>query len=182
MDRAEFDALFSELEAQKVSGANCVIVQKREELWKVVESLQEIGASNLMEVGANFGGTLKFWEKVAQPPAKILSLDLENKLCLDFGDTVHLIYGDSHSEEVAAQVRKFWAGAKIDFLFIDGDHSYEGVKADFENYYPLVREGGIIGFHDIGHAPITQFWDEIEIPCRSKVVYSFGLGTGLMRL
>jgi predicted O-methyltransferase YrrM len=36
----------------------------------------------------------------------------------------------------------------IDLLFIDGDHSYKGVKADFEAWYPHVRDGGVIAFHD----------------------------------
>ena len=31
---------------------------------------------------------------------------------------------------------------------IDGDHTYEGVKADFERYAPLVRRGGVIIFDD----------------------------------
>ncbi|MEO0196406.1 MAG: class I SAM-dependent methyltransferase [candidate division WOR-3 bacterium] len=39
--------------------------------------------------------------------------------------------------------------SKLDFLFIEGNHSYEGVKMDFEMYFPLVRKGGIIAFHDI---------------------------------
>jgi len=38
---------------------------------------------------------------------------------------------------------------KVDFIFIDDDHSYEGIKNDFEMYSPLVRKGGIIAFHDI---------------------------------
>jgi predicted O-methyltransferase YrrM len=64
----------------------------------------------------------------------------------------------------------------LDFLFIDGDHSYEGVKKDFEIYSSLVRKGGIIAFHDIvpdyytrygirtpsytGGVP--KFWNEIK--------------------
>jgi len=40
-----------------------------------------------------------------------------------------------------------------DFLFIDGDHTYEGVEGDFEMYSPLVRRGGIIAFHDIVPGP-----------------------------
>lgn len=57
---------------------------------------------------------------------------------------------------------------KLDFLFIDGDHSYEGVKTDFLNYSPLVRPGGIVAFHDIcEHAPenqceVKKFWDELK--------------------
>jgi len=37
----------------------------------------------------------------------------------------------------------------FDFVFIDGDHSYEGSSADFEAYYPLVKKGGIFAGHDI---------------------------------
>ena len=37
---------------------------------------------------------------------------------------------------------------KIDFLFIDGDHSYEGVKRDFELYTQLLTENGVIIIHD----------------------------------
>ena len=37
---------------------------------------------------------------------------------------------------------------KIDFLFIDGDHSYEGVKKDFELYSKIISDNGIIVLHD----------------------------------
>jgi len=34
------------------------------------------------------------------------------------------------------------------FIFVDGDHSYEGVKQDIINYYPLLKPGGMMMFHD----------------------------------
>jgi hypothetical protein len=37
---------------------------------------------------------------------------------------------------------------KIDYLHIDGDHSYEGVKKDFELYSNLLSDNGIISIHD----------------------------------
>ena len=37
---------------------------------------------------------------------------------------------------------------KIDLLFIDGDHSYEGVKKDFELYSKILNDNGIIIIHD----------------------------------
>lgn len=40
------------------------------------------------------------------------------------------------------------AGRKADFIMIDGDHSYEGVRNDIINYYPLLERGGIMMFHD----------------------------------
>lgn len=56
----------------------------------------------------------------------------------------------------------------MDFLFIDGDHTYEGVKKDFEMYSSLVRRGGLIAFHDIVPHPletgceVNKFWNEIK--------------------
>lgn len=38
----------------------------------------------------------------------------------------------------------------LDFVYIDGDHSYEGIRADLEAWFPLIREGGIIAGHDYG--------------------------------
>lgn len=37
---------------------------------------------------------------------------------------------------------------KLDFIFIDGDHSYEGVKKDFELYSTILTDNGIIVLHD----------------------------------
>ncbi len=37
---------------------------------------------------------------------------------------------------------------KFDLIFIDGDHTFEGVKHDFEKFLPFVKDKGIILFHD----------------------------------
>jgi predicted O-methyltransferase YrrM len=61
-------------------------------------------------------------------------------------------------------------------LFIDGDHSYEGVKKDFEMYSPLVAEGGLIAFHDIAvHTKFTgcevdRLWNEIKPAFRHREI------------
>ena len=39
-------------------------------------------------------------------------------------------------------------GLKYDFIYIDGLHTYDGVKTDIINYLPLVKKGGVIGGHD----------------------------------
>lgn len=36
----------------------------------------------------------------------------------------------------------------VDFVYIDGNHQEEFVIQDIENYFPLVRPGGILGGHD----------------------------------
>jgi len=81
---------------------------------------------------------------------------------------IHLIRADSHDPETLKEVKKILGDELIDFLFIDGDHSYEGVKKDFEMYSSLVRKGGIIAFHDIVPGPpeyvggVPKFWNEIK--------------------
>ena len=50
------------------------------------------------------------------------------------------------------------AKRKYDLLVIDGDHSYAGVKTDFENYAHLVKLGGYIIFDDYGSAD----WPEVQ--------------------
>jgi predicted O-methyltransferase YrrM len=59
------------------------------------------------------------------------------------------VRADSHQMDTLEQVKQLFGGSEIDFLFIDGDHSYEGVKRDWEMYSTLVRKGGIIAFHDV---------------------------------
>lgn len=39
----------------------------------------------------------------------------------------------------------------LDFVFVDGDHSYEAVKADIAAWWPKVRRGGVLSGHDFGH-------------------------------
>jgi hypothetical protein len=42
-------------------------------------------------------------------------------------------------------------GIAIDYLHIDADHHYEGVRLDFDLFAPLVREDGVITLHDSGN-------------------------------
>ena len=40
---------------------------------------------------------------------------------------------------------------QFDFVFLDAMHTYEDVKADIERWWPRVRSGGVMAFHDYGH-------------------------------
>ena len=79
-----------------------------------------------------------------------------------------LLRADSHNPNTLKQVKNLLKKKMVDFLFIDGDHTYEGVKRDFEMYSPLVKEGGIVAFHDIvkhtveSGCEVNKFWDEIK--------------------
>ena len=53
---------------------------------------------------------------------------------------VHLVVADSHTVEPPPE--------PLELLFVDGDHSYEGAKADHERWSAFVRPGGHLLFHD----------------------------------
>lgn len=62
------------------------------------------------------------------------------------------------------QAREAAARSRYDLLVIDGDHSYEGVKFDYENYIDLVEDGGYIIIDDYGSKAwpdVTRFVDTV---------------------
>lgn len=52
------------------------------------------------------------------------------------------------SEEAVGKIKQ-----PVAFVFIDGDHAYEAVKKDFELWFPKVRVGGVMAFHDSTNWP-----------------------------
>lgn len=63
---------------------------------------------------------------------------------------------------VAAAAWKNSGRGQLRFLFIDGDHSYEASKADYQAWRPHVVTGGLIAFHDVGSWDgVTRFYKEL---------------------
>ncbi len=133
--------------------------------------------STVIEVGGSFGGSFYLFGGLSDSPMQMINVDLCKprrqaqclvKVCEALkcqGHDVHLIRGDSQKPEVISQVRAALSGREADLVFIDADHSYEGVKTDFQNYGQMVREGGIIAFHDVcpgGGGEVNRFWQELE--------------------
>ncbi len=137
----------------------------------------------ILEIGTFRGGTLFLFARVADQDATIISVDLpygqfgggypqwRTSLYESFAtrrQQIHLIRQDSHAARTLVTVESILKGRKLDFLFIDGDHAYQGVREDFNMYSPLVRDGGVIAFHDIAQHPlqtecrVNEFWSEIK--------------------
>ncbi len=76
--------------------------------------------------------------------------------------------------------REIWE-KDIKFLFIDADHSYEGVKKDFEDFEPFVVKNGLIAMHDIdptGHPGVFKYFNEIMASRKYSIIHG-GDGTSL---
>jgi len=73
-----------------------------------------------------------------------------------------MICGDSTSERTIELAEKL---GPYDLIFIDANHDYDYAKKDFFNYKTFLKDGGVIGFHDVDnpdHPGVLQFWNELK--------------------
>jgi autotransporter strand-loop-strand O-heptosyltransferase len=139
------------------------MVQNHSEIVEATEFVRGLKVKNFMEIGTDQGGTFAIWSKVSSEDGVRISLDMphghfgrsdydvndRDKYLKSLGSNVHMIHGDSHDSQMKVTVTQILGDDRLDFLFIDGDHTYDGVKQDYEMYKDLVKPGGWIGFHDI---------------------------------
>ena len=131
------------------------ITQHAEEIVPFIAMARAEKPRLACEIGTQRGGNNFLLSWAIPEIEQMIGLDLfvQNRLQLRHfrrkGLNLSLIDGSSHSERTVMKVKALLGGAKLDLLFIDGDHRYEGVLADFHRYRPLVRDGGLIAFHDI---------------------------------
>lgn len=85
-----------------------------------------------------------------------------------FDDRFNLI------EATAVDARKYFITESIDFIFIDGDHSFEMCYQDLNLYYDVVKRGGIFSGHDFSlpgvNLALAKFRKENNIEGNFKVI------------
>lgn len=141
----------------RVAATRFAPIQIRSEIVPLCELVRSRRPQIVCEIGAASGGTFFLFSRCAADTAIIVSVDLRYTPSKRFGyprlllpgQTAIAVAGDSHAPATAEKVKSLVGGAGIDFLFIDGDHEYDGVVADYELFSPLVKPDGLIGFHDI---------------------------------
>lgn len=131
---------------------------------------------NILEIGAYDGGSSFYLSNFAK---KMTTIDMNNPCRFDHSEfKCDYIYvgGDSHHpDQISHFDRSSWdhedkEAFQWDFAFIDGDHSFEGVKADFYNVLPYLKKGTPVAFHDIVISDfhhthgcyVGEFWEELK--------------------
>jgi predicted O-methyltransferase YrrM len=157
-----------------------------EEIAALLRILQGEPPRTVLEIGTAQGGTLFLLTRVAAPDALVVSVDLRRghfgggypewraplyRSLARADQRVELVVGDSHDPRIGQRIRRLLGGRALDLLFIDGDHSHEGIRRDFADYTPLVRPGGVVALHDIvpggpgkhgDPGGVPAFWQEIK--------------------
>lgn len=173
------------------------------EFVELAQLVKEGECKRVLEIGTYRGGALFVFSRLSAADATIVSIDygfsLLGKIVRGVqaplfrrivrpGQSLFLLRADSHSQETLDRIKSILKGQMLDFLFIDGDHSYDGVRQDFNMYAPLVRAGGLIAFHDIarttGVEEVYRFWDEVKLKYRHREIMhrtdSGAMGIGIL--
>jgi predicted O-methyltransferase YrrM len=141
------------------------------EAWQIPEEFRALARlveqrrpRTVLEIGTADGGTLFAHTRLAHEEELIVSIDLPHgpfgggyparriPLYESFvGPTqrLELLRVDSHAASTAALLERVLAGRSIDYAFIDGDHTYDGVRKDFELCLRFAAPDAVIAFHDI---------------------------------
>jgi hypothetical protein len=112
----------------------------------------------VLEIGTMGGHQKRFWQQLLN--ADYIGIDISEEAPAD-------IYGNSSLPETRDKVLEISAGRRPNIIFIDGNHSYKGVKADWDLWHTEVDHPGFICFHDTHHdhakyasGPV-ELWQEI---------------------
>lgn len=169
------------LEFGQMTGYHRYPPQNPSEFERLCQLIRELRPAHIMEIGSRHGRSLIRLVEAALPSLrKVTVIDLpgagwgqkESEVSLQAccenlrsrGVEVDLRMIDSHGPEaggIAAALRD-----QVDFLFLDGDHTYQGVKQDYEWFGPCVKPGGFIAFHDIAatNAQVNGRGEMVEVP------------------
>ncbi len=144
--------------------------QNRLEILSLLKILEKRNLETILEIGTAGGGTMFLFSRVAENNATLISIDNNYGWRKTFiksfgakGQDIVLVEMNSHLILARNKIKQILKGRKLDFLFIDGDHSYNGVKDDFNMYVKFVKQGGIVAFHDILlNDTVGKFYQEIK--------------------
>ena len=98
---------------------------------------------HLLEIGTYKGGSTMLISAAKPKEAEFVSLDLEDRCHPKVRELL-----DKNTRLLREDSRKFIPQNKLDFIFIDGEHSFEGIQADFEHYFSHLNKGADILLHD----------------------------------
>ena len=108
----------------------------------------------VVEIGVMHNAQKPFYEELMN--AEHIGIDINPNCAPD-------ILGDSHDSRTVSRLYRRLERRGIDLLFIDGNHSYESVKKDYEFFEPQTKH--IIAFHDICatvNSDVRRFWQELS--------------------
>ena len=161
--------------------------------WLVLETKPSI----LVELGTHHGNSyFTFCQSVVASKIKTKCFAIDcwegDEQAGSYSQSVYEVvasYNEKHYEQFSQLLKKTFDQAldeigdgSVDLLHIDGLHTYEAVKHDFETWKPKLSDNGIVLFHDVcvqkeGFG-VLKFWQELKktYPFYLEFSHNYGLG------
>ena len=156
--------------------------QLEEEIVPFALCMAHLEVQSTLEIGSRFGETLLILSKFLSPPCTFVGIDLPNSKWGRANSRGHLERVMAHLTEQGHEARVVWGDSRdpktieavrgsYDLVFIDGDHTYPGVLADYQNYAPMARR--YVALHDVaapncvkqkrlGGLGVPRLWQEVK--------------------
>ena len=157
----------------------------------------------LMEIGTGWGGSVAIFNKVCESAGRsngrIVTIDNGSNFSR-FGPKDGTTYDDFISNRLtsiygvranrlgagvfcvhADSTKLCWPARDINLLFIDGAHTYEGVRGDIKNMVPHIVSGGVVIFHDYHMEGVKKAMDEFLVE-KGLMIENRGGATVAVRL
>ena len=161
---------------------NTLTQQMFDEILHLSYFLEGFKPHNILEVGAK-GGTFGLFSRLSTGIKVAIDIEEDFRKFIHLSTTgiedVHFLCENSQIQETFDKVKEICP--QFDFIFIDGDHTYQGVKNDFNLYKKLLSPRGVMVFHDID--PLHQFrgdeyaggnawlwWKELDEGVKSELI------------
>jgi len=177
----------------------------------ILEVIQDEGLADLdgdfVEIGVFLGGGVAQLARIA-PQRRVLAVDIfahttddtPTSTGVDMAALYGLVLGRGDQRELFDAVTSGLANVevvagdsatvglpteRVAFAHIDGNHSAEYVRSDFERVWPLVVPGGVVAFDDYGHdlPVVTETIDRLRAEHRAEIdrFWTGGLKTAFLR-
>jgi predicted O-methyltransferase YrrM len=167
------EVLHEQPEIVKQNGGGLLIWQYPNQFSKYLCLLQKYSISSYLEIGCRWGGTYVLtteYLKRFQPITKSVAIDIIDSPVSSYTALIKEATFLKLSSQ-SSEFQDFLKDQTFDLIFIDGDHSYEGVKNDYE---VTKGKGKIYVFHDIVSCMcpgVVKFWNELKQ--KEAAQYSF---------
>jgi predicted O-methyltransferase YrrM len=145
----------------------------------LIEVLEVARPKRVFEVGSYQGVSTEFWALHCERVMSVdpsPNLDVRRRLLARVGHYPNVTLIEGRSPWVPADFN-------FDLVYLDGDHSYEAVRAELETYTPLLDRGCWIGGHDYTDTPAPG--DGVKRAVDEKfgaAQYSFSDGSWLVNI
>ncbi|MDB6121286.1 MAG: protein of unknown function, putative O-methyltransferase [Pedosphaera sp.] len=139
-----------------------IIRQDFDEAAALFRAIKNLPEPRGVEIGRFNGGSTVLLAAAVGRNGKLVSIDIDPQDDPTLARILNRVNLRNRVELIVGDANQIQAGQEFDFVFIDGDHSYEGAKRDHNRWGKMTRAGGLIIHHDMADSrPFSTQWDDL---------------------